>query len=188
MSVWWHIASVPLALFVANGGEWFIHKYILHGLGRKKTSFWSFHWHEHHGEVRRREHLDEAYHRSLLGWHAQSKEALGLFGLGLLHCPLLWWFPAYVVTIWASMVLYYIVHKKSHLNAEWAKKWLPWHYDHHMGPQQDANWCVTFPWFDHLLGTRLPYLGTEREVKDRERREQHRQRRAAQKVAIETGS
>jgi hypothetical protein len=23
-----------------------------------------------------------------------------------------------------------------------------------MGPNQDANWCVSYPWFDHVLGTR----------------------------------
>ena len=38
-----------------------------------------------------------------------------------------------------------------------------------MGPNPHANWCVTRPWFDHLLGTREPYLGTERERQDRQR-------------------
>jgi sterol desaturase/sphingolipid hydroxylase (fatty acid hydroxylase superfamily) len=34
-------------------------------------------------------------------------------------------------------------------------KKIPWHYDHHMNANQDANWCVTKPWFDYLLGTRV---------------------------------
>jgi hypothetical protein len=32
---------------------------------------------------------------------------------------------------------------------------MPHHYDHHMGSNQDANWCVSYPWFDWILGTRL---------------------------------
>ena len=39
-----------------------------------------------------------------------------------------------------------------------------------MGPNQNANWCVTHPFFDHVMGTREPYLGTERELRARERR------------------
>ena len=51
----------------------------------------------------------------------------------------------------------YRAHKKAHLDPEWAKQHLRHHYDHHMGQNQDANWCVTQPWFDHLLGTRIEY-------------------------------
>ena len=54
--------------------------------------------------------------------------------------------------------------------ADWARENLPWHYDHHMGPDQNANWCVTKPWFDHVMGTRKPYLGTEKAKKDEARR------------------
>ena len=50
---------------------------------------------------------------------------------------------------------YYYLHRRAHLEPEWAKKKLPWHYDHHMNSNQDANWCVTKPWFDYLLGTRV---------------------------------
>lgn len=35
------------------------------------------------------------------------------------------------------------------------QKKIPWHYDHHMNSNQDANWCVTKPWFDYLMGTRV---------------------------------
>jgi hypothetical protein len=31
-----------------------------------------------------------------------------------------------------------------------------------MGQEQDANWCVTQPWFDHILGTRIEYEYDER--------------------------
>ncbi|MEZ4463411.1 MAG: hypothetical protein R3F43_02565 [bacterium] len=87
--------------------------------------------------------------------------------------------PFFVGTMWYGAVRYYQIHKKSHVDPEWARTHLPWHYDHHMGPDQNANWCVTRPWCDHLMGTRKPYVGTERELKDRERRARREARKAA---------
>ena len=46
------------------------------------------------------------------------------------------------------------------------RRWAPWHYDHHMGKNQDANWCVTFPLWDHILGTRIHYANTQKELDD----------------------
>jgi len=37
---------------------------------------------------------------------------------------------------------------------EWGKKKMPWHYDHHMGKNQDSNWGVTVEWPDKLFNTR----------------------------------
>jgi len=50
---------------------------------------------------------------------------------------------------------YYYIHRRAHLEPDWAMKKIPWHYDHHMNSNQDANWCVTKPWFDYLMGTRV---------------------------------
>jgi hypothetical protein len=50
---------------------------------------------------------------------------------------------------------YYYVHRRAHLEPDWAKRTIPWHYDHHMNSNQDANWCVTRPWFDYVMGTRV---------------------------------
>lgn len=47
------------------------------------------------------------------------------------------------------------MHKKSHLDPEYARTRIPWHYDHHMNANQNANWCVTRPWFDYIMGTRV---------------------------------
>jgi hypothetical protein len=33
-----------------------------------------------------------------------------------------------------------------------------------MGPDQNANWCVTRPWFDVLMGTRKDYLSEQPEA------------------------
>jgi sterol desaturase/sphingolipid hydroxylase (fatty acid hydroxylase superfamily) len=74
--------------------------------------------------------------------------------------------PFFCAAVWLSAYHYYRVHKKAHLDPAWAKAHVPWHYDHHMGPNQHANWCVTIPLMDHLMGTRVPYAGTEREAQD----------------------
>jgi hypothetical protein len=170
--------GIPLGLAYANAMEWTLHRYVLHGkrIGKRKQSFWSFHFHTHHKNSRRNGMVDTDYHQSVLGWHGQGKEALALAGLTALHLPLLPVAPFFTGTLVFSVVDYYRKHKRSHLDPEWAREHLPWHVDHHMGPDQDANWCVTRPWMDVVMGTREPYVGTERERQDQERAA----RRAAQ--------
>lgn len=163
--------GVPLALIGANATEWVIHKYVLHGLGRNRKSFWSFHWHEHHKNTRRNGGRDDDYERSVFAWNPQGKEAFALSVAGIAMLPLLPLAPWFVGTSLACGVRYYVLHKRSHLDPAWAREHLPWHYDHHMGPNQDANWCVTRPWFDIVMGTREPYVGTEREASDLARAE-----------------
>lgn len=165
----------PIGLLYANAGEWFIHKHVLHGRGRRRESFWSFHFHEHHRAARQHGFRDADYERPAWGWHAQGREVFGVAGLMVAHLPLLPVAPFFTLAVWYSGWRYHRVHKRSHLDPDWARKHLPWHYDHHMGPDQHANWCVTRPWFDHVMGTRVPYLGTERERRDRARRRARQQ-------------
>ena len=158
--------GIPLGLLYANATEWAVHKYVLHGLGKRKTSFWAFHWHDHHRTTRKNGHIDPAYQRPITSWNAQAKEAVALSALVATHLPLLPVAPLFTGTLVYSAVNYYKKHKRSHLDPEWAREELTWHYDHHMGPNQNANWCVTRPWFDDLMGTRQPYAGTDRERED----------------------
>jgi len=162
--------GIPLGIITANAIEWVVHKHVLHGLGGRKESLWSFHWHEHHRACRKNGHRDDDYERPVLGRHAQGKEALALMVGVMAVLPLAPVAPFFAGTMAYSAVHYYRVHKRAHLDPEWAREHLPWHYDHHMGPDQNVNWCVTRPWFDHLMGTRVPYLGTEREARDRVKR------------------
>lgn len=164
--------GIPLGLAYANVVEWTAHKYVLHGrnIGKKRGSFWSFHFFEHHKNSRRNGMVDPDYKRSLFAWHGQSKEAVALLGLTVVHLPLLPVAPFFVGTLAFSAVDYYRKHKRSHEDPAWAREHLPWHVDHHLGPNQDANWGVTHPWMDVLMGTREPYVGTEREKADQERR------------------
>lgn len=171
--------GIPVALMAANATEWLVHKYVLHGAGKKKGSFFSFHWHEHHREARRHEMRDPHYERPVWGRHSQGKEA-GLLVAGAIGvAPLFPVMPFFVGTTWYCMWNYYRVHKRSHEDPKWARENLTWHYDHHMGPKQDANWCVTKPWMDELMGTRVPYAFTDRERRDIERRERRRRAKEA---------
>jgi hypothetical protein len=158
--------GIPVGLATAEVAEWLIHKHILHGQGRKRGSFWSFHWYEHHTAALKNSMYDPDYQRSPFGWHAQGKEVLGLCMLGvpaLIAAPVA---PFFAATLVYCGVNYYRCHKRAHMDPEWARQHLPWHYDHHMGPDQDANWGVTRPWVDVLVGTRKPYVGTEEEAGD----------------------
>jgi hypothetical protein len=156
--------GIPIGLAYCNVGEWLIHKHILHGLGKNRQSFWSFHWHDHHRKARRHEMIDDQYTRSLFAWEPQTKELVALLGLAAAHLPLLPVMPFFTGTVLYSCFNYYRVHKRAHLDSDWAREHLPWHHDHHMGLNQNANWCVTRPWFDVLMGTRHEYLREEVEA------------------------
>lgn len=174
MSVWtvlFHLACVPVSLVLANLAEWSIHRRLLHGLGRNKRSFWAFHWHEHHKEARRHDMIDPNYAvRSVFGWNPQGKEAAALVAGVAATLPLLPYAPLMTVGFAASALYYHYVHKRAHSDPAWARVHLPWHVDHHLGPDQDCNWCVTYPLGDYLFGTRRPYIGTEAEARDLARR------------------
>ncbi len=158
-------------LIFSNAFEWYFHKNILHGQGKKKGNFWRFHWAVHHKTTIQQNFRDSDYEHTLWeAWDPQSKEAVALATGAAIVSPLFWVAPGFTMGVWFSAWNYYRVHKKSHLDPEWAYKYLPWHYDHHMAPDQDKNWCVTFPLWDYVMGTRLHYKGTEREKIDIERR------------------
>jgi hypothetical protein len=162
--------GIPLGLLYSNAGEWLIHKYSLHGQGKNRKSFWSFHWYEHHNAARKNRHYDPAYANTRWRWDARSKEAVGLLGLAAMHAPLFPVAPFFVSTIWLSTLNYYRVHKRAHIDPEWAIRKLPWHVDHHLGPDQNVNWCVSWPWFDWVMGTRKKYIGTEKWFADERKR------------------
>ena len=158
--------GIPVGIVYANAFEWVIHKYVLHGLGRDKANFWSFHWHEHHKKARKHAMHDDQYRGEnvfvaiLRGDQtAKTKEAVGLLAASALHLPLLPFAPFFTITVWACAANYYRVHKKSHLDPAWAEEHLPWHDDHHMAKHQDANWCVTWPLMDWVMGTREKFVG-----------------------------
>ncbi|NOR68114.1 MAG: hypothetical protein GQ532_00180 [Methylomarinum sp.] len=150
------IVQFFLGLLYANAGEWLIHKYILHALGRKKHSFWAYHLQEHHVISARNGMLDPGYQKlNLKTWNTQSKELVVLASIVLLHVPMFLIVPAFTSAVYVSLALYYYKHRKAHLDPVWARRHLRWHFEHHLGRNSCANWCVTWPWFDYLLRTRV---------------------------------
>ena len=96
-------------------------------------------------------------------WRLQLDSAWALIASAVAVTPLFPVAPFFVGTLWYSSLNYYRVHKKSHMNPAWGEQRIPWHFDHHMGNNPGANWCVTRPWFDYIMGTRVFTEGGVRE-------------------------
>jgi sterol desaturase/sphingolipid hydroxylase (fatty acid hydroxylase superfamily) len=141
--------------------EWMIHKYLLHGLGKnKKNEFFAFHFYEHHRNSRNNLFID----------NPSLKETISIILLTILHLPVMFFSLALYGGITAGALRYYYVHRRAHMEPEWCRENYPWHYAHHMAVTQEKNWGVTTDRFDKLFGTRLVYVGTEREKRDTQRR------------------
>lgn len=148
-------------LVVANGFEWVAHKYILHGTHRAGQRRYSpvpesmkSHW-EHHREVRKTSFHDHGYVEGIRNWRTKN-EIVSLAVVATVASGV--FYPiskGMSLAALYSAANYYYIHRRAHLEPEWAVKKIPWHYDHHMNSNQDANWCVTKPWFDYILGTRV---------------------------------
>ncbi len=156
--------GLPLGLFYSNAVEWVVHRYLLHGLGKRKDSIFAFHWSKHHKNSRRNGMYDPDYEKPLWDMRSRGKEVGGIVAIVALHLPLASIAPWFTVTVCYAGFNYLYRHEKSHLDIEWGKKHMRSHYDHHMGKNQDMNWCVTRPWFDWIMGTREHYIEPEQSL------------------------
>ncbi len=147
------LLGFPLGLLAENAGEWLMHRYILHRLGRRPGSLWNYHLNEHHLVCRQNGMIDPGYEKLPLRWNTQGKEAVFLLLVVLFHVPLWRMFPGYVAGMYFALGFYYYKHRKSHLDPAWARSQLGWHYRHHMGDNMEADWCITWNWFDRLMKT-----------------------------------
>ena len=175
------LLGFALGVVASNAFEWAVHKHVLHGLGSKRKSYWAFHWHEHHKNVRKTGGYDEMYTKPMAETPSKRKEALGVVSGALMATPLIGVAPGFVLGGWAMAGAYYFIHKQAHLDPAWGRKYVPWHMDHHLGPDQHKNWCVTMPLFDWIMGTREPFVGTEAEA----RAEKNAREGAAQSSVVE---
>ena len=135
----------------------------MHGLGKNKKSRWASHWHTHHKKCRKNNNSDDDYKQFILK-KSSRQEVFGLLILGILHLPFYTVSPLFYTTLLFCSVRYYFLHRKAHLDTEWGKKNLPWHYDHHMGKNQNANWGVTTDWVDKLMGTRVKHFSKDNTI------------------------
>ena len=148
-------------LVIVNGFEWFAHKYLLHGVHRKGKPRFSptpkqmeSHW-AHHREVRKQGFSDDCYVEGLDNWRTRNELMSLAVAAGVLSVVFYPFSKGMALAAIYSAGNYYYVHRRAHLEPDWAKRTIPWHYDHHMNSNQDANWCVTRPWFDYVMGTRV---------------------------------
>ena len=146
------IISLTCAYIYGGLAEWALHKYALHGLGKNKKSIFSFHWHSHHKICRKNKNFDANY--KFPAGTPVKREILFLFLLSSIHFPLIFIAPHFFIGIVLYVCRYFYYHRRAHLNVEWGKQKIPWHYDHHMGKNQDSNWGVTVEWVDKLFKTR----------------------------------
>ena len=136
--------------------EWIAHRYFLHNFSKRLFS--NSHFSVHHKKCRKHSNFDDDY----LNFPPSS---LGGGGgeIVLLVSLIVAFTPTILISfwLWAGLLghscLYYFLHRKSHIDVEWGKKWMPWHWDHHMGRDQNCNWGVTNPTFDYVFRTRKTY-------------------------------
>ena len=118
----------------------------------KGRSRFKFHW-KHPGIARKNDNLDPDY--KLKVFHNETYITLAAI---ILHTPLVFVYPPFALTAIAYAAAYMVLHRMSHTYVDFFKKWMPWHYEHHMGKNQNANWCVLFPMMDYIMGTRERWL------------------------------
>ncbi len=153
----------PIALLVVNGAEWYFHKVWLHEFPAKHRNSPFFTHIAHHKRARLNGFHDEGYAESMFKNSEMYNEKTALIGLAAVSTIFLPVAPFFTAGLYYGIWNYWRVHAKSHLDPEYARKRIPWHYDHHMTSNQNANWCVTRPWFDYIMGTRVYTDVSERE-------------------------
>ncbi|HBI8869236.1 sterol desaturase family protein [Acinetobacter baumannii] len=145
----------PLGIFVANGLEWYFHKVWLHEFPTKYRNSPFFTHIAHHKRARLNNFHDEGYAESMFKnaeIYNEKTALIGLAGAATVFLPVA---PFFTAGLYYGIWNYWRIHAKSHLDPEYAKNRILWHYDHHMTSNQNANWCVTRPWFDYIMGTRV---------------------------------
>ena len=125
--------------------EYVAHRWILHDRKKFKKIF-KQHFGQHHNMSRKNNMYDENYVKIFNRNNLFEPLALGM--LLLFHLPLAFVAPGFFTALVWSVSSYFVLHRKSHIDVEWGKKWLPWHYEHHMGKNQHENWGVRLPIID----------------------------------------
>ena len=128
--------------------EYAAHRYILHNYKNFKTAFKN-HFKIHHGNSRKNNMVDKGY-KNVISSHF---EIISLSVIAVVHAPLLILSKFFYFALILNLVHYYFIHRRSHIDVEWGKKNLPWHYAHHMGKNQNINWGVRSPLIDKIMGT-----------------------------------
>jgi len=137
------VFAFSLGILYANFVEWFVHKVLFHGLGKKKDSFFSFHLREHHKNVLKNNYYDSKFSKI---------EFPGIVLLLLTHLPLATISQPFYIALVIYGLLFVGIHNLLHKNPAFGHKYFRWHWNHHMS-NQNKSWGVVLPLFDILAGT-----------------------------------
>ena len=135
--------GIVAGIFYANLLEYIVHRYLFHGLGKKRSSMFSFHLRQHHLIARRNGFVDLRVSRN---------ELIGIPVAIVIHSPLLLVSPAFFWATTTYAVLFAIVHNTLHSRPRFAKRYFWWHWNHHMR-NQNKSWGVVLPLADIITGT-----------------------------------
>ena len=136
-----------LGLLYGNVLEYLIHDFIFHRLGRKKGSIWSYHLKDHHVLSRKNNFIDLT----------ESKvESIGMLGLVLVHMPIIYLSFGFWLGVTSYAMAFKYLHGFQHSHPEFTKKYMKWHWEHHM-KDSNKNFGVVMPLSDYLFRTRKKY-------------------------------
>jgi len=127
--------------------EYLIHDLLFHRLGKKKNSIFSYHLKGHHHLAKKNGFVDLTI---------SSIEFYGLLFLIIIHLPLVMISVGFWIGVSLYAVAFKILHGLQHAYPEFTKKYMKWHWDHHMR-NPNYNFGVVVPWMDYLFGTRKKY-------------------------------
>lgn len=119
------------------------HRYVFHGLGKKKSSIFAFHLRVHHFTAKRSDFRDSRF---------SYNEIIGLTFLALAHTPVYFISPLLYFSICTYAALFIIIHNIIHRYPSLGKKYIWWHWNHHM-MNQNKSWGVVCPLMDIIAGT-----------------------------------
>jgi sterol desaturase/sphingolipid hydroxylase (fatty acid hydroxylase superfamily) len=145
----------PIGVLTVNAFEWYAHKVWLHEYPTKHRNSPFFTHIRHHKRARLNGFHDEGYSNSMWKDQEMFNEKIGLIGMAAAATVVAPVAPFFTLGVYYGAWNYWSVHAKCHLDPNYARTRIPWHYDHHMNSNQNANWCVTRPWFDYIMGTRV---------------------------------
>ena len=126
--------------------EHFIHRKLFHEFGKSKNSIFSFHLRGHHLIARKNNFVDNRF-----SW----REALGVPLVLLIHLPVAILFKPMFLGMTLYGALFVIIHNAMHRFPEFSRKYIWWHWNHHM-MNQNKSFNVVAPIADIVLRTLQP--------------------------------
>jgi len=132
-----------LGIIYGSFMEWWVHKVLFHKYGRKKDSIFAYHLRDHHKVSLKNDYVDDRF---------SYRELYGILFLILIHLPTCLLSVDFFIGITAYAIAFNILHSYSHANPQWAKKYQPWHWRHHM-QNPNKNWNVVLPIADKIMRT-----------------------------------